>query len=214
MTEPAPQDEDPSSAAAGSPRLDEDILLGKLALKYSFVTKEELETALSDQDHFTPGTHLGEILVAKEFITPDQLARLLDIQKKNLAQKDRVVKDRTRQEVLFGKIALRLKFVDETQLNWCLREQARQSEQGRFKRLGTYLVELGFMSHDQVQKVLEEQERGLCECPDCDKRFNIIGFDPRREYLCPHCKVPILRVGEDESDADEEVEDLRRLDLG
>lgn len=192
---------------------DDEILLGKLALKLSFVSASQLEDALRDQDFYTPGTPLGEILIDKGFISRDQLDRLLETQKKNLAKRDRYIKDSSRKDTLFGKIAIRLGFVDEHQLNWCLREQGKPPSQGGGRRLGAYLVENEFMSHEQVQRILEEQQRGLCECPDCDRRYNIIGFTPDVVYKCKFCNVPLYRVGPQESGVDDDIDEMRRIDL-
>lgn len=192
---------------------DDEILFGKLAIKNSFITESQLEKALQDQDFYTPGTPLGEILVDKGFITRDQLSRLLEAQKKNLDKKDRYLKDHSRKDTLFGKIAIRLGFIDDAQLNWCLRAQGKDVEKGVRKRLGTYLIEHGFLSHEQVKKILREQDRGLMECPDCDRRYNIIGFNPEKTYTCSRCGVALYRVGQEESDADAEIEDLKKLDL-
>ncbi len=192
---------------------EDEILLGKLALKLSFLSASQLEDALRDQDFYTPGTPLGEILVDKGYLSKDQLERLLETQKKNLAKRDRYLNNSTRKDTLFGKIAIRLGYVDEHQMNWCLREQGKPPEQGGGRRLGAYLVENEFMTHAQVQKILEEQQRGLCECPDCDKRYNIIGYSVDTVYKCKYCNVPLYRVGPDDSRTDDDIDDMRRIDL-
>lgn len=191
---------------------DHEILLGKLAIQHAYITEAQLEEALRDQGFYSPGTPVGNILLDKGFIDEVQLERLLASQTQNLGRRDRYLKDLPRKDALFGRIALRLGLIDEAQVNWCLREQGKKPEQGGGRRLGAYLVECGFLTHGDVQRILEEQARGLCECPDCDRRYNIIGFDPSREYRCKECKTVLFPVGPDESDADDDLEDVETLD--
>ena len=53
-------------------------LFGQILLKQSKVTVEQLDEAIHEQ--LETRTYLGEILVAKGFITPDDIMEALDIQ--------------------------------------------------------------------------------------------------------------------------------------
>jgi eukaryotic-like serine/threonine-protein kinase len=66
------------------------------------------------------------------------------------------------EHVLFGKILLERKVINEAQLEQCLRLQAAEVEMGRARRhLGDIMVEVGCLTQDQLNKTLAEQRRRL-----------------------------------------------------
>jgi twitching motility protein PilT len=62
-------------------------LLGRIALHTKLITQEQLEEATREQGRTGGRVRLGEILVAKGFVKPSQLERLLAAQKQILAKK-------------------------------------------------------------------------------------------------------------------------------
>lgn len=70
-------EQDPS----GDPRL-----LGRLALHYGLLTREQLEQAVEHQARYGEGRRLGEVFIDLGFISPEKFAQLLAAQKKYLAK--------------------------------------------------------------------------------------------------------------------------------
>jgi twitching motility protein PilT len=64
----------------------DDLLLGRIALHYKLVTREQLVEASRFQAHEASSRKLGEILVEKGYLTPRQLEQLLAVQREYLAK--------------------------------------------------------------------------------------------------------------------------------
>src|SRR5262245_43407544 len=74
-------------------------LLGRLAVHHKLVTPDQLEEALRDHGQGAPAPNLGEILVARGFVSQKQLAALLK------AQQEIVARERTRRVAELGAAA-------------------------------------------------------------------------------------------------------------
>src|SRR5215468_6155607 len=72
-------------------------LLGRLAVHHKLVTPDQLEEAL--RDHGQGASNLGEVLVARGFVSKKQLAALLK------AQQEIVARERTRRAAELGAAA-------------------------------------------------------------------------------------------------------------
>ena len=95
------------------------LVLGRLALKFKFLTKEQLQQALSFQKREKQGARklrLGEILVTKGMISQNQLDFLLSVQK----MYETKVQDRR-----FGEIAVTNGFATRDNVNRAYEEQKR-----------------------------------------------------------------------------------------
>src|SRR4051812_23634790 len=57
----------------------------------------------------------------------------------------------------FGKVAVKLGFITQKQLEEAMRAQAAAAKAGLRKRLGEILLKKGYMSPEQLQKVLKGQ---------------------------------------------------------
>src|SRR5262245_42556868 len=74
-------------------------LLGRLAVHHKLVTPDQLEEALRDHGQGAPASNLGEILLARGFVSKKQLAALLK------AQQEIVARERTRRAAELGAAA-------------------------------------------------------------------------------------------------------------
>ncbi|MBX3465936.1 MAG: protein kinase [Planctomycetes bacterium] len=87
----------------------------------------------------------------------------------------------------FGRILLDQGLVTEAQLSRALDIQRERSRRGDFARLGHILVELRFVTPEQVQQVLEAQAIRILACVDCASQYNVRGYRPQARYECPKC---------------------------
>jgi twitching motility protein PilT len=64
----------------------DDLLFGRIALHYKLITREQLQEATAHQARAASPRRLGEILVEKGWITPQQLQQLLAVQRDYVAK--------------------------------------------------------------------------------------------------------------------------------
>ena len=75
----------------------------------------------------------------------------------------------------FGDIALQKKFITKNHLLKAMRVQIENKiEKAEHKLIGAILIELGYMSEDQVNQVLDTMSR------------------PKQELKCPNCGILVL----------------------
>ncbi len=167
-----------------------EILLGKLALQREYLSRSDLQSAIEFQEAQAPGTPLGTILVEHGFLGAQQLAILLDDQKRVLEHKD------TRTglplaDALFGKRVVAQKLATEEQVNEAIRAQEEYRVQGKNLGLGEVLVARKVLTPRQVKQVLEGQKVRILACPNCGKSYNVNGYAAEKKYTCKNCKVEL-----------------------
>lgn len=168
-----------------------DLLLGKIAVKLRYLTEEQLREAIRIQSAQSPPRPLGEILVEQKFLTPEQLRTALEIQRRKLEAVDPRLREK-KNAVLFGKIAVKMGLATEAQVNECLRIQETEGAQGR--SLGEIMVEKGYLTREQLHKILAAQQKILMRCPKCSLTFNVLSTRGGAGAKCPRCKGPLEKV--------------------
>lgn len=128
-------------------------LIGKLAVKYKFIEKAQLETLLPLLDHAHRDVTCEKLLVEKGFISSKQLSLLKSVRKYiNLRQQDRQ----------FSSILLKKKLCDPPKIDEAFDVQAKLFQESRvIKALGDILIEQGHLSSEQrdsamIDEVIEE----------------------------------------------------------
>jgi hypothetical protein len=166
-----------------------DRLFGQIAMKLGVVTQQQLQDALEVQRFAQGHKPLGLILIELKFVTPQGLERILEEQKKILADagnRQKAVKE----DNLFGKVAIRMGFATEEQLAECLALQ-EQLPKDRFMRLGDILVIKGYLTVEQVKKVTDTQKGLIVYCTHCDTQYNVVMFRPGASLQCYKCGSPL-----------------------
>ncbi|MEZ6183958.1 MAG: protein kinase [Planctomycetota bacterium] len=87
----------------------------------------------------------------------------------------------------FGQIVLELGLLTGEQLDEALILQRERSRAGDFARLGAVLVDGGFLTPDQVLRVLSAQRLVILACSGCKAQFNVQGYVEDARYECPSC---------------------------
>jgi hypothetical protein len=169
---------------------DEDLLFGKIALKQGHCTQAQIDECVQMQTLGETDAAVGELLLFKGYITSEQHARILEIQKQNLQA--RTPESPAQMEAgLFGKLAVSEGLLSEDEVNECLREQARDGEK---RTLGEIMVARGHLSATQVKDLLAKQQKRLMSCPACKLSYTVLSFSQGKQVHCPRCKGP-LREG-------------------
>ncbi|MHC4249923.1 MAG: protein kinase domain-containing protein [Planctomycetota bacterium] len=110
---------------------------------------------------------------------------------------------KTEAQLLFGRTAVAMGFVDPQQVADCLDLQRRLAQGGRGIPLGKIMLAKGYMSVFQIQEVLQAQSRRAVRCVACGAEF-AVGSDARDgagPVRCPQClrrlsdAMPVARGG-------------------
>ena len=173
-----------------------DSLFGQFALRLGLLSQERLEKALETQRQSEAEKTLAEILLDEKVLTPDGVRRIRKAQKM-LASQDLHRAKATREDGIFGKLAIYLNFCRETQMRECTAIQ-EQLPQDRFMRLGDIMVIKGYLSVHQVKRTIDVQKALIIYCRVCDTQFNVVMLLPGTTLLCHRCGAS-LRVPERKS---------------
>ncbi len=166
-----------------------DSLFGQIAMRLNIVTRQQLDEALELQRYAKGHKPLGVILMELKIVTPKDLERILDAQKALVAQQATRQKA-VREDNLFGKVAIRMSYCTEEQVAECLSLQ-EQLPQDRFMRLGDIMVIKGYLSVEQVRKIIDTQKGLIVYCPQCDTQYNVVMFRPGASLQCYRCGSPL-----------------------
>lgn len=167
--------------------------VGQIALHLGYITPDGLEECLRIQETTDPSRTLGEILVAKRYLTEQQLASVIDIQTARLKA---LFIDPARGG-LFGQIALRLGYINPPQLRECLREQEAGAGGRSSLRLGQLLLRKRYLRVSQFLDVLRQQSKEAVKCPACDAFYDAHQEVGDLQFLCSRCgavvEVPLRK---------------------
>jgi len=159
-------------------------MLGELAIKAEFITREQLDACLEYQENCRAKKkkvpRIGEILAHKDFLSKKQLAALLSGKF-------------SRQRGKFGEIAVRLGFLPRDQLKLALELQQSQQREGEQTQLiGQILRDKQQIRSHQIKAVLAAQGKTIARCLHCKKRFTIQDFQAGR-FRCNRCQALLVK---------------------
>ncbi len=210
------------------------ILFGKIAVSTKFITDEQLDECLQEQIELESRGErvpkLGELLEQKGYLTKRQIRSLLETMQ-------------NMQRRLFGEVATSFQFVSLDQVQTCLeiqrylreqsenvplfgqalviyREYAKNIQEGGAEppMVGEIMVKMGFLKIHQVEAVLEEQNKKIVECENCEASLNVTNFSPGQKVKCGQCQTVLLimanETGELEAVIPREDEAEEPLPLG
>ena len=129
-----------------------DQLFGEIALRLFFCTRKDLDRALHAQNEAREAGSdppIGELMRGLGILTAQQVDAVLRAQD---------VFDANNVETLYGRIALRNRFIKPADLEDAMKIQART---GRRLRMGEILVKRGHLTWNQHESILRLQERLL-----------------------------------------------------
>ena len=164
-----------------------DILFGRIAVGLGFAKEIHIWECIKIQDGMRGQERLGEIMLRQGILTREQIAKILAVQQANRRREDEITRLAV-EDVLFGQIALKHKWINVEQLHACLREQAMLESQGKGSRLGQILVTKGYLKPEQVRTLLNKQFKEILLCEMCHTPYNVINYNAAFEYRCRKCK--------------------------
>ncbi len=183
--------ENSDGAGSGSQDISWDdslMVLGKLAVKFDMATPKQVDEALAHkQERAEQGEqlNLGDILVARDVIDPNQLGFLLSVQSMKQTQS---------QDRRFGMIAMKNRFATVQDIEEALAVQKEAFLRDReILRLGEILVDRGVISQQQCDAILLRQKalgEVAADAPEMGSRgpeaeIVVSGDRMRAELVCP-----------------------------
>ncbi len=108
---------------------------------------------------------------------------------------------------LFGKTAILLKMLTQEQVNDALLCSVT-SHQG--KKIGEILMEMGYLSSEQVEMILGRQKTKMMYCPQCLNKYQILLFQDSKTYECKNCHG-ILQIYKKNAEEDKRKTKLRKI---
>lgn len=166
-----------------------DRLFGQIAVELGIITPEKLDEALDRQAAQAPSTPLGLILMDMRLVAREDLEQILEAQRKIVERQRERGKDR-RDDTMFGKVAVRLGFLTQDQLNECLEIQKNDGPES-LMRLGELMTRRGIVGPEQVRRVIEVQSGMAVPCPACSTLHNVVMFMPGASIPCRKCSGSI-----------------------
>lgn len=163
----------------------EDLILGDIAVKMNLVNETQVQECLKVQKTLREWKPLGVLLMEKGYLSEDQLQSLVDVQSRNIEAKA-VQTRRIKEDNIFGRIAIKLGFATEAQVDECLGVQLTMQDD-YFLRLGEILLKRKYLTEEQVQKILDYQTGRLITCSKCGHKYNTILFNSGAKFVCYKC---------------------------
>lgn len=130
---------------------------------------------------------LGRHLVEEAVLTEDQHSKVLEVQRRRMHKFDPVV-NASKEDALFGTLAVKEGLVTREQLNACLRLQGRPGEK---RSLGEILAAQKLLTGNQVKALLAKQSKRIMSCAACNVSFTVHTITRDKAVPCPRCKKPL-----------------------
>jgi hypothetical protein len=178
-----------ASEDKGSTLKKADQLFGQIALRLGILSKAQLQEVLEIQRFATGHKPLGVMLMELKYITEKDLEKIINAQKQMLNEAN-LRQKAVKEDNLFGKVAIRMNFCAEAQLQECLALQAQLPKE-RFMRLGDIMVIKGYLTVEQVKKISDTQKGLILYCTQCDTQYNVVMFRPGASLQCYRCGSPL-----------------------
>ena len=166
---------------------DSDLLCGRIAIELGFCTSEQVEHCLQVQASSKTPMPLGRHLVEEAVLSEDQHSKVLEVQRRRMHKFDPVV-NASKEDVLFGTLAVKEGVVTRDQLNACLRLQGRPGEK---RSLGEIMAAQKLMTSGQVKALLAKQSKRIMSCAACNVSFTVHTITRGKTVPCPRCRNPL-----------------------
>ncbi|MFH1422691.1 MAG: hypothetical protein ABIH42_08285, partial [Planctomycetota bacterium] len=141
-----------------------DLLFLELAVNKGFITQEQQTEVISIIKASKENTSSINILVDKAYMSLSKINEILDEIKGKTASteaKDKTQVKETIKDMSFGKIAMAKGFINENDINNCIKEQRERMSRGLNQRIGEVCIDMGSLSREQVKDILKVQVRKL-----------------------------------------------------
>ena len=173
----------------------DDLFLGRYVLKHGLVDRDNLLEAILEIAAERAGRGarpfarpLGVVLVTRGHLSDGALVRILS---ERVPSEGELTASQVN-DMDFGSLFVFAGYATREQVLECLVQQRAKKVPGRpSRRLGELMVERGFATPTQVQRLLSYHRKEIFRCDACDAQFNVQNAKPGKAYTCPHCAGPL-----------------------
>ena len=191
----------------------DELLFGTIAVREGYVSPTQVDECVKlqaeRQGSTSSNTKLGLILVERAYMSNDQVAAILDIQKRHL----KIIDADPHRGGLFGQLCLDNAFINEEKLQLCLKEQESLAKRGQPAMIGQIMLRRSIISTDQFLQVLKLQRRRVMRCPGCDTFYNIEDQPEGAKFICRRCGTIVAVQSPDRARAAGSPDTVARLTL-
>ncbi|MCR4318258.1 MAG: serine/threonine-protein kinase [Planctomycetes bacterium] len=162
-----------------------DKVLAELIRKHRLVDERTLQTCI-ERVSGIEGALLGKELVNLGILRKSQLATLAD-------ELDGIFKGRGQDNTikikgsLFGALFVSKGYCSEEDVQVALEAQRADRESNRGKHLGYYLLTHGSVTEEQINAILDLQNKCVIVCSYCESAYNVEGLTPGKKIVCKKC---------------------------
>ncbi len=174
------------------PTLDE-TLFGRIAVFNSYLRQDQLDECLMIQRTDASARFIGDILLEKGYLTPEQLNTILEIRRKKIRKVPKKPGEARESNRTFGDLTLAAGLINLEDLEGAVLEQERLSQLNLHFCLGEVLVAQGKMKAAQVIDMLGKQGKCILLCPVCESHYNVIKYQAWKTYPCLHCGGQLIQ---------------------
>ena len=179
----------------------DDLYVGKRAIDEGLCKNEELLECLHDlalerkaREGQTSPRPLGVLLVQRGYLKQGDLKRLLA---ERLPPGPACARPEPT-DLELGKLALACAYATAAQVDECLAIQRSSRKAGEPQpRLGDILVFKGYLTAEQVQRLLAYHQKAIYVCMGCGMRLNVLHARPDGSYRCEKCGASLKPAGPD-----------------
>lgn len=87
----------------------------------------------------------------------------------------------------FGRLVLAAGLASLAQVEDCIAMQKRLKAEGQDAQLGTIMVDMGYLTPEQVRDILKQQDTHILSCDSCHARYNVSSLKPGKKVKCQRC---------------------------
>jgi len=154
------------------------LVIGELAVREKFLSREQLEEVVRLQQKTGFSQPLGALMLEMKLLSKEQLDGLLRRQKQAIADYERSLSV----SGLFGRMAIERGYITERDLAEAVRHQLSLDHEGKRIRIGQILLSMKAMNPVQFWDIIHAQ--GLFKCGACGHLLDA----PRLEGTVLYCE--------------------------
>lgn len=161
-----------------------DLAFGEIAVHLGFLTQDQVDEAMGEQQGMRVGKTLGEILVELKMITPEQQQRVLQHQARLV--KEIKLEDKLRREAhMFARFANQKGMIAAEQIDLAVRLFDLSTDKNR--TMAQIMIENGMLTEEQVTEISMSQKHIKMVCANCQQKFTVVTVTQKKEIPCPKC---------------------------
>lgn len=158
------------------------------AINKGYITEEQARTVAekAQEKHKS----LEDTVIEEKVIAPGELDSLITIMKSENQPVDEKTELKV-EDLMFGDLVVMAGYGSAEQVQGAIEYQKQYLSRGIHYRLGDIMMEMGILSLEQIQDLLDEQDKVILKCDHCNIQFNVLKKVLALGAKCPRCQGAI-----------------------